>query len=148
MLVLLSGWLGCVNPPNPPMEDSPSESSTGTDTGPLPPNTSVLQFDGAPPTHLLMVSIDTLRRDLVLPFNEETPTEMPFLRSLMAEGVLLNDFQQCSNWTFHSVACTVQGQYGEDFGFIPQLFRAMEHTHPRVSVRSRSAFPRWATKRP
>ncbi len=89
-------------------------------TTPPDPRGPALVFEGPPPRNLLMISIDTLRRDHVAPY-AEGEGDMPFLSGLMATGVPLHDFQQCSNWTFHSTSCTLQGQYSEDFGYVPAI---------------------------
>lgn len=68
-----------------------------------------------------MISIDTLRRDHVDRYATDGVVRMPFLSSLMAQGVALDDHQQCSNWTFHSMSCTLLGRQTEEIGWVPVL---------------------------
>jgi len=81
---------------------------------------SPLQFGrGRPPTNVLMISIDTLRRDALSPYGGDTPT--PFFERMVAEGVSLDDHMQCSSWTFASTTCTLAGRYPEDLRYMPRL---------------------------
>ncbi|MEQ1504335.1 MAG: sulfatase-like hydrolase/transferase [Myxococcota bacterium] len=83
-----------------------------------PPAVSPLVF-GDRPRDVLMVSIDTLRRDALDP--RLAPEGAPFLAGLAADGVWLDDLTQCSDWTFASTSCTLDGRYPETAGFVPQL---------------------------
>jgi len=101
----------------PDPEPEPATFPT-PDTGPTIP-VDPLQFDGDPPTNVLMISIDTFRKDhLDLYGDHETS---PFLTRLATEGVHLDDHVQCSNWTWHSTSCTLAGRYDVDVGHIPNL---------------------------
>jgi len=122
-------WLAaCVEPTTHPPA-SPSDTTPVPETaGPTTPTESTspttppvpqraLVFDGDPPTNVLMISIDTTRKDQL----GADPTYTPFLDSLAETGVELADHQQCSNWTFGSTSCTVAGRLPEETGFIPSL---------------------------
>jgi arylsulfatase A-like enzyme len=78
-----------------------------------------LVFDGPPPRNLLMISIDTFRRDHLGRHSAEELT--PFLDRIATEGVSLDQLSQCSNWTFASVTCTLMGRYNLDAELIPGL---------------------------
>lgn len=94
----------------------------GVDTGTFvapEPGEPLLSFDGPPPRNVLMISIDTYRRDNVGRFGDRDLT--PFFDQLMNEGVVAEHHRQCSNWTWQSTSCTLQGQYPEDIGHMPRL---------------------------
>ncbi len=105
-----------------------------------------LAFERFLPTNVLMISIDTLRRDHVGRYSGE-PSLTPFLDSLMQEGVVLEDFKQCTNWTFPSVVCTLLGRTNIESGFLPKLDRDHRESVPEgtpfVAVRLRDAG--WST---
>lgn len=90
-----------------------------TDTAVATDYTSPLVFPDGPPANLLMISIDTLRRDALSVYGGTTPT--PTLDRLVTEGVALDDHMQCSSWTFASTTCTLAGRYPEDLRFMPRL---------------------------
>jgi arylsulfatase A-like enzyme len=127
-------WLvGCVDPQASPNSETPETSTVvsepptspgGTTVTPpqttLPVSTRALVFDGDPPTNVLMISIDTTRKDQLGIYSTE-PSVTPFLDSLAESGVRLDDHQQCSNWTFGSTSCTLAGRLPEETGFIPSL---------------------------
>jgi len=79
-----------------------------------------LVFDGGMPKNVLMISIDTLRRDHVGRYVDgESPT--PWLDNMMKEGVVLDDFTQCANWTFASIMCTLAGKTNIENEYIPKF---------------------------
>ncbi len=79
---------------------------------------SALDFIGPPPANVLMISIDTLRRDRVGRYSGLTTT--PFLDSLLAEGVAFDDHRSCANWTYPSSVCALTGLDLVEEGFILQ----------------------------
>lgn len=79
---------------------------------------SPLLFRGAPPRNLVMVSIDTLRRDQLARFGGAS---MPFLDGVASQGVILADHAGCSNWTYHATTCTLRGSDPLEWGFAPRL---------------------------
>ncbi len=86
------------------------------DTG-TAPYEGLLPFTGPPPTHLLMISIDTLRRDQFTRYGG-TGT-MPFLDGLLDDSFALDDHIACSNWTLHSTTCAMTGAYPVTWGYLP-----------------------------
>jgi len=86
---------------------------------------SPLQFEGGePPRNVLMISIDTLRKDALSAYGAEQPT--PFFDRLIDEGVDLADHMQCASWTFASTTCTLAGRYPEDLRYMPRLTQEQE----------------------
>jgi len=93
-----------------------------------------------------MISIDTLRRDHVGRYaNGESLT--PFLDSLLAEGVALDDFTQCANWTFPAMVCTLSGRNPVDNSFMPRFFGQFRMPVPldRPTLASRLGDAGWTT---
>jgi len=77
---------------------------------------SALVFDGARPANLLLISVDTLRRDALGRYGGgDTPT----LDALFEEGVALDAHKSCSNWTYASMICALAGAGTEQLGFEP-----------------------------
>lgn len=124
MWVLLAA---CVEPGRPGREDRPDpETGTPPPTTPAPTTPGLdavgaLVFDGPRPRNVWMLSLDTLRRDHVDPHATDGVARSPFLAARMAEGVLPTDHQQCSNWTLHSMTCTLAGHAVEAIGWVPRL---------------------------
>ena len=107
---------------------APSTTPTGTASGTTgsggggttaPTSGKLIQFDGEVPKNILWISIDTLRRDVWSRYGGDGT--LPFLDSLMAEGFVLDDVRQCSNWTGAGTSCTMSGRHGIDAGFEPVL---------------------------
>ena len=95
--------------------------TTGAGSTTTPPVPSFLRFeDGEVPPNLILISIDTLRRDHLGRWGGDGRT--PFLDGLIAEGVVLDDHVQCSNWTFASMSCTTLGRPGWDLGWVSEIF--------------------------
>ncbi len=105
-------------------EDTAPEASAcatePTDTAALVPSST--------PKNLIFLSIDTVRRDRVGRYSGGTQT--PFLDELMAEGLVLDDHQSCSNWTYPSMICLLAGQDTLDFGFEPTVFYGAPELFP------------------
>lgn len=110
MIALL---LGCRGGTVTVTDQIPSPTGTVDHTGTTPP-TSALQFEGAPPTNVVVLSIDTLRRDHVGRFDPEHRGLTPFLDALLAESVVATDALACSNWTMASTACVTSGASNVD----------------------------------
>ncbi|MCB9689881.1 MAG: sulfatase-like hydrolase/transferase [Alphaproteobacteria bacterium] len=106
--MILLAALACTGPTEPLVERTPPEGD------------AALVFDH-PPRNLLVISIDTTRRDHIDRWATDGVVRTPFLASLMASGVVLDDHLQCSNWTFASTSCTHRGQLMEETGFYPKL---------------------------
>jgi arylsulfatase len=78
-------------------------------------------FDGEAPSRLLMISVDTTRRDQLGIYATSGKGYTPFIDSLALSGVHFAEHQQCSNWTFASTSCTLSGRLPEETGFMPTL---------------------------
>jgi hypothetical protein len=121
MLSLL--LLGCQPTPDDPVEEpvwtTPAPAELGTACGPVeaPGEGRALDFDGAPPANLIIISIDTLRRDRVGRYSGGDDT--PFLDSRLASGVALDDLMACANWTLPGVFCAVTGRSMGEAGMEP-----------------------------
>ena len=100
--------IGCQDDPAKPPVPSKSFSSTTP------------MFEGEVPKNLLMISIDTWRRDHFDP-HADGDIHAPFLASLANNGFLLDDHKTCSNWTYAGTTCTLLGQYNLDNGFLPKM---------------------------
>ncbi len=84
-------------------------------------------FYGASPKNVLMISVDTYRKDYMSRYGE--PTGMTaFMDQIAQEGVALDSHHSCSDWTFPSVVCVANGRANIEAGFIPQLSK--EHRMP------------------
>jgi arylsulfatase A-like enzyme len=98
----------------------PKAESGGHDTAPLlPPGTTTPPVVEGAARDVIVVSIDTWRRDALARFGGRG--DMPFLDGLVAQGLTLDDHASCSNWTFASMLCVVTGQTNVEFGFVPLL---------------------------
>ncbi|MEQ1502365.1 MAG: sulfatase-like hydrolase/transferase [Myxococcota bacterium] len=107
-------------PPDAPLPPDPTATSTGTATS-TPGDPGPLVFsDGRVPRNLLIVSVDTTRRDRVGAWSGLPTT--PFLDARLAEGVRLDDHRTCSNWTAPSMLCATTGHDPRDLGFWPSTW--------------------------
>ncbi|MEN0062534.1 MAG: sulfatase-like hydrolase/transferase [Myxococcota bacterium] len=101
------------------------DTGVGVDICDVPtvmPTGPVVTFD-TPPKRVLMLSIDTLRRDFVDFYaceDEPRVSRMPFLSTILAQSVSLEDAQQCSNWTYPSTNCTLSGTLLEEMDHVPR----------------------------
>jgi len=104
--------------------DTSGGSWTGSiDTGPSfsPGDTSAyegtLEFTGARPYNVLMISLDTTRVEDLGRFSGLDTT--PNLDALFEKSVTLDNHRSCSNWTFASTVCVQSGGWDLDLGFVP-----------------------------
>jgi len=100
--------------PIPPVEGTPPPGDTGSPASVVTPTPtevpgtpSVLQFAGAPPKNLVVLSLDTGRRDHVGRYGIAGNT--PNLETIFDQGVVLDDHRSCSSWTGPSMLCVVTG---------------------------------------
>jgi len=121
-LYILALLLACK--PDP----SGDPSDTGEPWEAPEPGDPLVRFAGGPPKNVLMISIDTFRRDHVGRFGDLGLT--PFLDQLMDEGVVAERFEQCSNWTWQSTSCTLAGRHPEQVGHMPRLDNATREPIP------------------
>jgi arylsulfatase A-like enzyme len=97
--------------------------STGEGSWPDPgsagrPTDTIPAFYGKVPKNVLILSVDTFRRDHAGLY---APGTMPFLEQIMREGFTLDNQMECANWTLMGTACSVNGRHNEENGFIPEL---------------------------
>ncbi len=85
------------------------------------PGATLTFTSGVPPKNLLMISIDTLRRDELARYGTDG---MPFLSGLADAGFAMDNVRSCSNWTMPSTGCMVGGRssiaLAEETGVMPQ----------------------------
>ncbi|MDP2317183.1 MAG: sulfatase-like hydrolase/transferase [Pseudomonadota bacterium] len=114
---MLLALLACTSPP-----DSGSDPTDPADDSGLPaldPTDTFPSFYGEVPKNLLVVSIDTFRRDLMARYGGEGLA--PFLDGMAEQGVTLDQHRSCANWTFPSVLCFNHGTGNIDAGYVPDL---------------------------
>jgi arylsulfatase A-like enzyme len=89
---------------------------------------TVPQFYGAVPKNILMISMDTYRKDHLDRYGDVGSSG--FLTALAEQGYSLDDHVQCSNWTYASTSCTLAGRHNEEAGLIPQLVAKFDGVWP------------------
>jgi arylsulfatase A-like enzyme len=87
----------------PPADSGDTEAGGGDSGDSGLPDGFPLAFV-APPRNLLMITLDTTRRDYVGRYSGD-PEATPTMDALMAEGVALDDHHSCSNWTWDAILC-------------------------------------------
>ena len=118
-------WLACTSKAvdtgvstseTPPAETSAPETAAPVDSAETasPEGANVLRFDGSPPTNLVVIVVDTLRKDAIGRYGE---AETPFLDGLMAEGVALDAHVNTSNWTRPTVTAILSGSSTLELGW-------------------------------
>ncbi|HHO51362.1 MAG TPA: hypothetical protein ENK18_10920 [Deltaproteobacteria bacterium] len=65
--------------------------------------------------------MDTTRRQYIDRYSDDGVVRMPFLTSLLEQGVVLDDHQQCASWTFPSTNCTLSGTLLEEMEHVPRF---------------------------
>ncbi len=96
------------------------------------PTDTVPSFYGFVPKNILMISIDTFRRDSLVRYGG--PETMPFMEGLADKGVLLDDHRTCSNWTMAGTTCTLYGRYNEETPWVPALSKTGQSPVPEAPV--------------
>ena len=99
-----------------------ADDSGGSDTGPQ--HTTNAVFLKETPRNLLVVSLDTVRRDRLSFFDKADVT--PNLASIFADGVLLENHRSCSNWTAPSTYCAQTGNFELDADVWPTALREVD----------------------
>jgi arylsulfatase A-like enzyme len=85
------------------------------------------------PRNVLMISVDTLRRDR-LGFYGEAPSPSPFIDSMLADGLVLMDHTSCANWTFASMMCGLTGKYNEEGGYVLDADQMQKRPFPTETL--------------
>ena len=98
-----------------------------TDTAAVSP----FVFAGDPPSNLLMISVDTLRKSELGFYGGAARSDR--IDALLATSVHLDDHMQCSSWTYASTGCTLMGTLHEQNGYMPIL----SFLQPRMPAESR-----------
>ncbi len=83
---------------------------------PEPGQVDLLEFAGDVPANVLVISVDTLRRDSVGRYAGTADT--PFLDGRLERAVVLDDHASCSNWTAPSFHCLYTGARPLELGFV------------------------------
>jgi len=131
MMLLVTLLLGCRGGDATDAPDGTASDASPSDTfDSAPPFTPspALRFTGDPPRNVLMISIDTLRADHVLPGSVFDGA--PNLQRWQTEGVYTTDAMQCANWTYASTSCTLLGRDPIEHGFLPRLPDELERPYP------------------
>ncbi|MFZ5481286.1 MAG: sulfatase [Myxococcota bacterium] len=97
----------------------PTETGHGPDTGEPAAPGPALRFQGERPRNVLVISIDTLARDVVGRYGGGDAT--PFLDGLAEEGFVLDEHASCSAWTLPGVICAITGSDPLDLGLVPHV---------------------------
>ena len=95
--------------------DVPPNPTDSEDSG--RPITGLLHLEGPAPQNLLVISLDTLRRDRIGRYGAGAKTD--FLDGFFRKSVVLDDHRSCSNWTYPGMLCGLTGQDVLDLNFIP-----------------------------
>ena len=115
MILLLLALLACSNAPA--IADTPLAQPAKVATS--APASSAIALSGPRPKNVLMLSIDTLRRDHVSRYGKRAST--PFLDRVLAEGLALDRHRSCSNWTLAAVACAMSGLDHVGLRYLPEI---------------------------
>jgi len=112
--LLLVFVAACTAPANDSQAPAPVSDCAEAPAGTEPPAAVIT---GEPTKNLLMISIDTLRRDRVGRYSGLDTT--PFLDARLAEALVLDDMRACSNWTLPGVSCALSGMSPLERGIDP-----------------------------
>ncbi len=94
-------------------------AGSGCTTSERPPTDTFPSFHARVPSNLLVVSIETLRRDHLVRYGASRDL-MPFLEGLASEGVTLDAHRSCTNWTFPAMFCFATGADATHAGWVPR----------------------------
>ena len=116
MIFLLAS--ACYQPDTAPSTDDSGVEVDAAVTVAAPEDPfGVLTFEGEPHANLLVLSIDTLRKDAVGRYAGTNDT--PVLDGLLGGGVAFDQHQTCGNWTYPNLVCALSGQYSTELGYVP-----------------------------
>ncbi len=110
------------SPPPNVVDTSPdtapdTAADTEIDTG-LTEVTPSLVFTGALPQNVVVLTIDTLRRDHLSAFGYADNVS-PTIDALLTGGVSFMQHRSCSSWTYPSMLCVLTGTDQTALGFFP-----------------------------
>lgn len=86
-------------------------------------STPLFEYSGVHPTNVLMISIDTWRKDQVdttLSSSDKT-SSAPFISNMVSEGVHLSNHHSSSSWTYPSMTAALAGQDLVTMNFVPSI---------------------------
>jgi arylsulfatase A-like enzyme len=132
MTTSLLSWLACQSqdPEKPARDRAPPEQDDDDDEGDDDDETQAtgdtaqgdglvhvggLAFEEDLPRNLLVVSVDTTRRDYLSYFSGDSVT--PNLDRVLEESYVLANHRSCSNWTGPSMTCIASGKTAYEVGF-------------------------------
>ena len=116
---LAVGLLACGKGSNG--KDTKPDPTTWDTSGGTPSGTTTITVPATTHTNLLIVSIDTLRKDHISRYDPLNRDLMPFVDSLMDEGIVADAHHPGSNWTYHSMSTAQSGKYPLDAGILPRV---------------------------
>ncbi len=96
--------------------DTDTADTADTDTSPPEPSPA-LRFSGPRPTNVLLISIDTTRRDQLGIYAGLDTT--PNLDRVLSDGLVLDAHRSCANWTAPSMLCVLTGRSPLDSDYWP-----------------------------
>jgi len=120
MLLLALAWAACGSTDSAAVEDSDTTSRACAEVE-GPGATDPLVAPTTSPRNLLLLSIDTLRKDRVGRWSGLATT--PFLDAWLDEALVLEDARSCSDWTAPAMLCLLTGTTPTEAGYEPHAGR-------------------------
>lgn len=100
-------------------------STNGIDTAASAADALVLD---APARDVVLISVDTLRRDAVGSY-QSTVDITPTIDGFLDGGLRLDDHRSCSNWTLPSMTCVLTGRSSVDMDQLPLVGMSQGELH-------------------
>ncbi len=110
----MSSWLApllCLLSCTGPALDTDSATPVGDAT------IGALHFEGPLPDNVLILTLDTVRKDYLGHYGEHSDT--PWVDAFMDDSLVFDDHRSCSNWTLPAIVCLYSGQSPVELGFEP-----------------------------
>ncbi len=98
-------------PAQAPETDEPDE--------PVDTSTEVVDPEGPPPVNVLMITMDTTRRDRLNSNGYTDRITSPNIDALLGSGLALRNHFSCSTWTYASFVCFLTGRDQVTLGWVP-----------------------------
>ncbi len=108
--------LACSNPPDASSDPNDRDTEPPPDET-APDTTAPIEFVGAVPRNVIIVTVDTMRWDHIGRYAGTSRT--PRLDEFLAESVVLDSHRACSNWTGPAMVCLTTGKTSAAAGFWP-----------------------------
>jgi arylsulfatase A-like enzyme len=106
-----------------------------SDTTPVTIIEGTPSFYEARPKNLLVISMDTLRRDYLARYGGQTDTTR-YLDRLADEGFVMEQHHSCSDWTHAGTLCALNGVDNVDYGYPPWLSDSLPDLTERPTLSS------------